>query len=183
MFQKCFISQSSVELRQVLCLQMCPASICVVTPVCACQPAVLTASAAAGSRPEHRRNIDPVVETVVAGLCSDHYKAFVVDIVNAVIIQNAFDTSLHFSPASMITFLSCGTALARVKVDLLSLHQICKSLEINALCQTLAGCSNQCFQPGACRCSCCHHQLCFQAIKIKTFHESVMHCYCKVDYM
>lgn len=45
---------------------------------------------------KHRRSIDPVVETVVAGLCSDHYKAFVVDTVNAVIIQNSFDISTFF---------------------------------------------------------------------------------------
>lgn len=101
--RKCFNSQLCAEFSQGLGLQICRAIIFVLTPVCTRQPAFLTLTVTAECRPQHWRNIYPLVEKVfVAGLCSNHYIAFFFVIVNAVFIQNEFNTSLHFFPTSTV---------------------------------------------------------------------------------
>lgn len=102
--RKCFNSQLCAEFSQGHGLQIFWAKIFVLTPVCTRQPAVLTLTVTAECRPQHWRNIYPVVEEESAtGLCSDHYKAFsLVIVVNAVIIQNAFNTSLHAVPPTIV---------------------------------------------------------------------------------
>lgn len=115
--RKCFNSQLCVEFFQGLGLQIFRAIIFVLTPVCTCQPFVLTVTVTAECRPQHWRNIYPVVEEEAAtGLCSNHYKAFCLFVfVNAVIIQNAFNTSLHFFPPTTVKSSSLWNSISQGK--------------------------------------------------------------------